>query len=446
MTPLSYRIEMVNRGTVTIESLAYGGDGVARHRGKVIFIPYTAPGDVVFFEPTTEKKRFSFARALEILTPSEDRVTPECQLFGRCGGCQWQHVRYERQLSEKKDIVRESLSRIAGADFPVEDTVGSPERYGYRTRVDLRFTSTGRGGDRSILVGHLAPKSREIVPLLECPVLKPEIDKRLPDLPEAITRLGVSAGGEVRLVSGDSGDVAAVITVQGTFRGNRAAVGEFAAGFDLKGAVVISTKKIESGRGALVSGDPTVHVNVPAGGEDKKIKLPAGGFLQGNPGVNELLISRLTKFDFSKKRVLELYSGAGNLSIPVALSGAKLLCVEANRFSVREAERNAKTFGLSSVKFIVGDAADAVEKLSKNKGGGRFDTVILNPPREGARDAIGGIVAMRPDNIFYISCAPPTLSRDVGELIEAGYRVREAVPFDMFPQTYHVETLCRLSL
>ncbi|MBN1573411.1 MAG: 23S rRNA (uracil(1939)-C(5))-methyltransferase RlmD [Deltaproteobacteria bacterium] len=439
---------MVNKGTATIESLAYGGNGVARHKGKVLFIPYTAPGDVVFFELTSERKNFSFARALEILTPSEERVNPVCPLFTRCGGCQWQHVGYERQLLEKKSIVRESLLRIAGVagvDFTVDNIVKSPGEYGYRARVDLNFKVVGGEKRRSIIVGHLAPRSREIVPLQACPVLRPEIDKRLQGLPDALGRLGVRSGGELKLVSGEGGEVAAVVYVQGSFGGDRSGVGKFAESLELKGAVVILKKDVK--RGALVSGNPTVHYSVPAGGIDRKLKLSAGGFLQGNPAVNRLLISRLTKFDFSNMKVLELYSGAGNLSIPVGLSGAELLGVEENRYSVMDAQKNAGLFGLAGVKFLKGDAADSLNNLLRNaKGGGKFDAVILNPPREGARDAIDGIVDLRPAHIFYISCAPPTLSRDVGELIKAGYRVREAIPFDMFPQTYHVETLCHLSI
>ncbi len=435
---------MVNKGTATIESLAYGGSGVARYKGKVLFIPYTAPGDVVFFELTSERKNFSFARALEILTPSEDRVTPVCPLFGRCGGCQLQHVGYERQLSEKRSIVKESLLRIAGVKVSVEPVVRSPGEYGYRARVDLNFKAVGGDKNRAIIVGHYAPRSREIVPFAECSVLRPEIEKRLSGLPDALGRLGIRSSGEVKLVSGEGGEVAAVVYVRGSFGGDRSGVGKFAESLELKGAVVILKKDVK--RGALVSGNPSVHYSVPAAEIDRRLRLSAGGFIQGNPAVNHLMISRLTKFDFTNLKALELYSGAGNLSIPVGLSGAELLGVEGNRYSVMEAKKNAGLFGLADVKFLRGDVVDSLNNLSRDaKGSGKFDAVILNPPREGAKDAIGGIVDLRPAHIFYISCAPPTLARDVGELIKGGYRVREAIPFDMFPQTYHVETLCHLS-
>jgi 23S rRNA (uracil1939-C5)-methyltransferase len=426
-----------NRCILTIDSLAYGGSGVGRHKGKVVFVPYTAPGDVVACEITGERKRFSFGESIDVLTPAPDRVTPECVHFGRCGGCQWQYLPYRMQCAAKGEFVRDALGRIAGVDgVTVAETIPSPHPYRYRVRADFSFVG-GRRDDCHPLFGYFERKSRKIVDIRGCAVLAEKLDGKVPLIPDALSRLGVRGFGGLEILCGEGDDLSALLTLRGDGRFREKAITDFMKTLDLTGLEVVTKGRVVLSHSTRVRyTSPVMH------GEKKYLSARPGGFVQANPFVNRLLIEHLLSLDFSGRRVLELYSGVGNFSIPLALSGAAVLGIEGDEESVADARMNARAFGLSDLKYIVGDVFEKVSKLKKGRA--KFDTVVLNPPRIGAKELMGELLALAPDEIVYISCAPPTLARDVHQLIQGGYKIEEAVPFDMFPQTYHVETLVNM--
>jgi 23S rRNA (uracil1939-C5)-methyltransferase len=424
---------MTTEITLTIQSLAAGGAGVGRHAGKVVFVPLTAPGDTIRCEISLDKKRFAHGRLVEVTRPSSVRVAPRCPVFGRCGGCAWQHVGYEGQIEAKRTILIDALTRIAHIDEPpVPAAVRSPREYGYRALVELAFAT----GGADAVVGFFAPRGSDVVPIEHCPVAAHEIDVRLPSLGRALSACGFAGGGRLRILAGTGGAVSAHIEPNGPARINRDDADRFLTEAALSGLEVPVGNKITS------FGNPAI--SYPGWDGSREIALIArpSGFVQANPCANRELIRVLTSFDFSGKRVLELFSGTGNLTVPMAAAGARVTAVESFGPSVADARRTAESLGVGGIDFVVGDAGAALTGLEGD--GARPDVVVLDPPRTGAYRIMERIADLSAPDIIYVSCSPATLARDVSVLIERGYRLVECVPVDMFPQTSHVEAFCRL--
>jgi len=418
---------------LTIDRLAAGGWGVGRHQGKVVFVPLTAPGDVIRCAVTEDKGRFAFGARSGLVSPSPVRVDAPCPVFGRCGGCQWQHVDYQTQREAKREILNEALNRIGRiTDASVSPAIGSPASYGWRAAVDLAFEA----GGRETRVGFFSRHGSEIVPITECSVAQEEIGVRIEKLPGALVAAGIKGGGQIRLVAGIGGQVSAHLSMKGA-----AAVGISQAGRICEEAG-LSGIEITKRRGISAFGQPVVSYAGWDGTKELGLFCRPSGFVQANPGVNRELINGLVSRDLAGKNVLELYSGIGNLTVPMAAAHARVTGVEASRTSVEDAGRNVEAAGLSGVRFVVG-MADTVLSTAAIRGV-RWDTIVLDPPRTGARAVVERISDLGVDEIIYISCSPPTLARDISILCERGWRLVSAVPMDMFPQTFHVEALCRL--
>jgi 23S rRNA (uracil1939-C5)-methyltransferase len=418
---------------LTIDSLASGGYGVGRFEGKVIFVPLTAPGDTVRCEIVQEKERFAFGKLSEIIVVSSERTLPPCPVFGRCGGCQWQHISYGRQLSAKRDILTDGLTRIGHAkDPPTTETVPSPREYGWRWKVDLAFDADGE----DIRVGFYTWRGAEIVPIHGCPVAHDEINARIPLLARALSALGVEGRGEVELVAGIGGKVSAHLKSGGPARISREAARNFLEAASLSG-LEAATK-----RGMAAFGEPVVFYP----GWDGKREIPLGVrpsmFVQANPGATRGLVNLLLSLDLSQKRVLELYSGIGTLTIPMGMAGTRVLAVESLPASVKEARRTARGLGIEGIDFISGDVRRVLGDLLGERDS--WDIVVLDPPRAGAYPVVDAVAALGASEIVYVSCYPPTLARDVAVLIGHGYRLEKITPFDFFPETFHVEALCHM--
>jgi 23S rRNA (uracil1939-C5)-methyltransferase len=426
MEPTDFELE--------IESLAWDGWGVGRSGGKVFFIPYTAPGDLIRCAVTDDRGRFAFGELTHLLRPSPDRIDPPCPVFGRCGSCQWQHVRYGRQLEAKRDILGDAITRIGRIDgVEVTAAVASRPDYGWRTVVDLVYEAAGAHPH----VGFYPRHGSEIVPIEGCPVARGEINARIGHLSDALGALGIVGAGEIRLLAGTDDRVSAHLSVEGRGIGGRQVAERFLALAGVCGA------EITTRSGTAAFGDPMVTYPGWDGSRELRLTCRPSGFVQANPGINRELIDRLISFDFTGKRVLELYSGIGNFSVPLAGAGARVTAVEAVPASVRDARRTAGAMGLDGITFIPGDVRSVL--TGRRMKGAAFDVVVLDPPRNGARAVLERISELGASDILYVSCSPPTLARDLAVLTGRGWRLASVVPLDMFPQTFHVEALCHLT-
>ncbi|NTV49724.1 MAG: class I SAM-dependent RNA methyltransferase [Geobacteraceae bacterium] len=430
----------------TIDKLAFGGNGVCRIDGKVCFVPFSCPGDELSLRITAQKKSYCTASIVEILIPSPDRTVPECSIFGACGGCNWQHISYPTQLQQKRQILAETLWRGARvqADL-VDDVVAASNQYGYRSR--LQFKVSVQNG--KLRIGFYRQGSHHVEDVsVGCPIAAPSINKVLncfrdvltsyPDV-ESVTQLSVDAG--------DSG-VIAVIHHKGvvTSKGRNYFI-ERSGDFGPCTGLFLKADNQPCGKKIWGSSDISYCMKRADFGEKPLVlSYPPGGFAQVHQLQNISMLSvirRLGTF-LPTERLLDLYCGNGNFSIPLAFEVASVVGIEGSADSIRAAEYNKELNSVANIQFFCDDAASGVRKLAEQ--GMRFDTVLLDPPRSGAGDAVSGIVSMKPDKIIYVSCDPNTLARDCGLLSGFGYSVVRTVPIDMFPQTYHLESvtlLCR---
>jgi 23S rRNA (uracil1939-C5)-methyltransferase len=433
----------LERAQVTIESLAHGGEGVARlPDGRTVFVPFTCPGDVVRVQVTEDHGRWARAVVEDVLESSEDRVSAPCPYFGACGGCQWQHVRYERQLTAKRQILVDALTRIGHLDeVEVAETVPSPAEYGYRNKIELAVEPGARG----LLVGFRRAHTNELLPIDTC-LLVPKRAQRLPKSIGGALRFLSSRGatGFVRasLRVATAGDTALdVWTSPGPFP--RAAAARVLA--ESTGARTITR--------TIVRGDPdrrdVAGVEVYAGGgvwrerlgEDTYV-ISAPSFFQVNTPVAERLREIVVEFlePDGTMRVGDLYAGAGTFTLPLARRAGEVVAVEASRYALSDLRRNLEEAELDA-DVVPGDAAYALPEL------GHLDAAVIDPPRTGLSDkALGALASARVERLVYVSCDPATLARDVAKLAAQGYSPRRFVPVDLFPQTHHVETVALLEL
>ena len=420
-------------GPLRVETLANGGPGIARHCGRVIFIPGTVPGDLVVGRLVREKKRYAEAELVEILEPSAQRVVPPCPVADECGGCQWQQMPYAAQLSWKERLFRESLIRqcqlSADVFLPIQP---SPRQWGYRSRVQIKCHQAGD----QFVCGFYRPKSRFVVAIETCPVIAPELNDLLVEMRAALTPTEfANQVPQLDLAIGDDGRRRAVVHYLGqNGRALCALLDPLAR--RLETALLIQQGRKDSLRS--ISGDPDLAIRVDQPPLD--LRYGAGGFAQINLAQNRLLVdaaleaAQLT----GAERVLDLYCGMGNFSLPLARRAHRVIGVEDFAPSIAMARRNAASNRLANVEFHVCAAEDALRRFGGDPG---FDLVLLDPPRSGAYALAKQLCATPVRRVVYISCDPQTLARDLQPMLHGGYRLVSSQAFDMFPHTHHVESL-----
>lgn len=427
-----------------IDKLAYGGNGVCRIEGKVCFVPFSCPGDQVHLRMTNQKKSYSMAAITEILQPSPARTVPPCPIFGICGGCSWQHVQYPVQLEQKRQIFAETLWRGArvGAD-QVRDTVASPLEYSYRSRVQFKVSASSG----TLSIGFYRNGSHVVEDAGNgCLVARAEIN----EIMSCFRSVLMGFGGAVFIdqISIDAGEQGVVAIVHYT-------------GKDLTGIrrfLVAHSSELGPCTGLFLQagqksaleklwGSNEISYSMPHKNPDQPPLLLSylpGGFAQINQVQNVAILSIIRRFgDFSSTdNLLDLYCGNGNFTIPLASEVASVLGIEGSEGSISSANSNKVRNAVQNVTFVCNDVKIALRRLVSERQ--LFDVVLLDPPRAGAGEVVPDIVGLNPARIIYVSCDPSTLARDCGVFAGYGYRVIESVPLDMFPQTYHLESVTLL--
>ncbi|MBI5903670.1 MAG: class I SAM-dependent RNA methyltransferase [Deltaproteobacteria bacterium] len=426
---------------VQITSLAYGGKGVGRIGGKVVFVPYTAPGDEARVEIIEEKKGFSEGALKGLVTPSPLRQAPSCGLYGVCGGCTLQHIGYAHQLEWKQKILEDSLKRIGGIeDIPFDPPAGSPEVFNYRSRARFQVEG-GRWG-------FFEPRSHRVAPMDDCPLLDPVINDVFARIKSIFSSGKAGKAPPVFAVdigSDEAGDkaVAAFHVTEETGYPWEGLLGEAGR---LKGLEVWAGRPFRREKGERVLSLGDVLLNYEASG----IRYGAGisVFSQVNRPQNRALMERVVEYSAleGNERVLDLFSGAGNLTLPIARRAGDTVGVEDSPEACVQASGNAALNSIVRVGFIASQAVEWLERNAKTLEKDGFDVVVLDPPRGGELSAARALSLLRPKKIIYVSCSPPTLARDISLLAGRGYRVARAGLFDMFPQTFHIESVIRLDL
>ncbi|HKP94621.1 MAG TPA: class I SAM-dependent RNA methyltransferase [Fibrobacteria bacterium] len=425
---------------LTIEKLVPGGDGLARHEGKVYFVPMTLPGETARVRIVDSKKDFARAEIVELLVPSPDRVEPECPVFGRCGGCDWQHIAYAAQLRRKVAMVEDALRRTGGFAFPgLAIEPGKPWRY--RNRIQIHRGPGGEGG-------FLARTSHAVVPIATCPVSAQAFD-RLLAAPAVLGPPAQKAGTPAQKA------------------GTRAEGRRYSAWShplpDGQGDFLISDEPGATGPGLILPGAPAA--GEPCRGGARPVPEYPGPRVQGTSGeIDAVLLGKTIRFDLRcffqsnlemaeklipyaleglrGEEALDLYCGVGLFGAFLKDRFARVLAVEENPVSLEYALRNIG----DTHRFLRGRVEDLLREERGALAACRPDAVVVDPPRDGLDKAVKDfLIARKPAALIYVSCNPVTLARDLKTLLAEGFRLEGLRLFDFYPQTAHVEAVAKLS-
>ncbi len=418
-----------------IIDLTHDGDGVADLGERRVFVPGALPGEKVRLAPRRRRRQYQIADLVEILEPSASRVVPPCEYFGRCGGCALQHLDYEAQVAFKESVVREALSRIGGVapEVWLEPILGPQWNYRRRARLGARFV---KGKDR-VLVGFKERATRYVTDMASCRVLVEPFDRLPGALAEIIRKTTLSQKlPQAEVAAGEAARAVVLRVLQDPTSEDLALLADLGLRWDTD---------VYLQRG----GPGTVRPLDPAGARQLTYSLPdfdvtlqfaPTDFLQVNAEVNASMVGRAVRLLEVRRtdRVLDLYCGLGNFSLPLARQAGQVLGVEGDGGLVARAAGNARLNGLDNVSFVAGDLTQPEWSFMREA----WDLVVLDPPRSGAQTVVSQMTRMCPRRIAYVSCHPATLARDAKELVESqGYGLVAAGIADMFPHTHHVEAM-----
>jgi 23S rRNA (uracil1939-C5)-methyltransferase len=415
-----------------IIDLTHDGQGVADLGGQRVFVAGTLPAERVVIAPRRRRRRFQEAELLSVVHAAPDRVAPRCEYFGVCGGCALQHLAYDAQVRFKQRAVEQTLARIGGVapETWLAPITGPEWNYRRRARLGVKFVEAkGR-----VLVGFRERAAPYITDMRRCPVLVPPFDTMLGDLAAEIEAADIKQRlPQIEAAAGDRAAAIVLRVLDAPSAGDRARF--LALGERLGVDVYLQT----GGVGTVAPLGAARPLDYRLGAFDVTLEYAPTDFIQINAAVNERMVAAAVELaePGPADRVLDLYCGLGNFSLPFARRAGEVLGVEGEAGLVARAVRNAAANGIANARFLAADRAEAEWSFYREP----FDLVVLDPPRTGAAEAVGQIARMRPRRVVYVSCHPATLARDAKVLVAAGFRLRAARVLDMFPHTHHVEAM-----
>jgi 23S rRNA (uracil1939-C5)-methyltransferase len=401
--------------TITIDKLVYEGAGLGRHRGKVIFVPFSVPGDRLLARAVEVKSKFTRAEIVRILEPGPGRVDPVCPYFGKCGGCHWQQLNYRRQVDAKREILEEILHhRFSGTrELPINMTA-CPQPFSYRSRARVQL----RGSGPRSTIGFFRHGSRSVEDIESCPLFRPSLNQALAALRRFKIQIGCDPG----------------------MREMDIACSEESGTWDTVPCRSGVDKNTEDTSGSS-SRSEEVFLQRAVG--EFLYSLTAPVFFQANDFMVPELVSLVLNSATNGRNdsALDLYAGVGLYSLPLARHFQQVIAVEYSPDAARLCTKNASNAGLVNVQTVCADVATWMNSV----GDSEFSIVVLNPPRTGAGSKVMERIAQwAPETIIYVSCNPLTLVRDISRIPAGKYKVDLAEGLDLFPQTFHFETIVRL--
>ncbi len=409
--------------TVTVNDLDPFGQGVARHQGKALFVPGLLPQEQAEVVLVEDKKQYARAQVKRRLNDSPQRVAPRCAHFGVCGGCQQQHASIELQQQSK----RAALSRLMKRD--VDDIIAA-EPWGYRRRARLSLNYQPK--TQQLQMGFRKANSSEIIDVVQCPVLAPQLEALLPAVRECLTSLqSLRHLGHVELVQADNGPLMVLRHTAALTAADKEKLERFSQTHGLSLYLAPQSEILEH-----IRGDEPWYTS-----DGLRLVFSPRDFIQVNDGVNQKMVSTaLAWLDIQPQdRVLDLFCGMGNFTLPLAKAAASVVGVEGVPALVAKGRENAALNGLQNVTFFHENLEEDVTRQAWAKHG--FDKILLDPARAGAPGVMAHIIKLAPRRVVYVSCNPATLARDSEALLQAGYRIQRLAMLDMFPHTGHLESI-----
>ena len=395
--------------------MAHGGEAIGRHEGRVVFVPYALPGERALIRLEEEHARYARGTLVELLEPSPNRVAPPCKHFGVCGGCQWQHMAYPAQLEQKRLILQDALQRIGHLDAPpVGPVAGMELPWHYRNHVQFAVDDEGD-------LGYMAARSHDLVAIEECylphPILEDvlvALDLELPEVYGLTLRAGVNTQDPLVI-----------------FESELAEMPEFE--IDVPVSCVLANPE---GELLILAGRDHIYEELAG----RRYRISAPSFFQVNTEQAARLVQLVAQAlePQGDETLLDMYCGVGTFGLALAAQVGRVIGVEESPHAVQDALENAAQD--DNVEILEGQVEEVLPELVN-----RVDLVVLDPPRAGLKaPAREALLRLAPRRMAYVSCDPASLARDLEALVAAGYAVRQIWPVDMFPQTYHIETVTLL--
>ena len=401
---------------------------MGRLDGKAVMIPDTAPGDKIVARIVESKERYAIGELIRLIEASPLRQTPPCPYVGRCGGCSWQHLNYQAQLKAKQQSVADALRRIGKlSDFELKPIIAARDPFHYRRRIRLQ------AGAASSL-GFFAAGSHSVVEIDSCLIADARLNSALAALRLWLGELH-SAMEYLELVAGDEVDELVVVAqpTDSFQAGDESACERLIGENNSIGGLIVVGRD-----GRKIYGRTLITVELQ---DDLTLQVDADVFTQVNAGANRQMIEQfLAAGDFHRQdRVLELYCGAGNFTLPLAKRVAEVTAVEGHRAAIASGEINAQRYRMENIRWQCAGVPQAVARLKRQRQ--TFSKIVLDPPRTGAKGIETDLAALSAEMILYVSCNPTTLARDLANLAKQGYKLHSVQPIDFFPHTFHVESL-----
>lgn len=422
---------------VTIESLAHDGRGVAHVDGKVIFIDEALPGEELEFIYTDSRKDYAEGRVETLFTRAPERVDAKCEHFGKCGGCSFQHVEDAAQISFKQALLVDQFQRIGKVTIPeIWEPLTGPH-WGYRQKARMGVKYVAKKG--RVLVGFRERRNQFLAEIESCKVMNPIVGEKLMALSEMIGKLTIKDKiPQIEVAIGDKDCVLAFRVLEPATAEDKEIMRSF--GHEHKLSLCLQSKGPDTI--VPIEGEPKVMLTYSLPDQGVHFRFKPAMFTQVNYEINRKMISRVMQaMDFNENdRVLDLFCGLGNFTLPIATKAGHVVGVEGDQPLVNHAKDNAQLNNLTNVEFFAADLSKDVSDQAWAQQS--YNKVILDPSRAGAADVLPNLKKWHPELIMYVSCNPSTLARDAGILVnDMGYTLVKAGVMDMFPQTGHVESI-----
>ncbi|AGK52260.1 TrmA family RNA methyltransferase [Bacillus sp. 1NLA3E] len=443
---------------LTIKRLGINGEGVGYFKRQVVFVPGALPGEEVVVEVTKVNPKFAEAKIKKIRKSSEHRVQPVCPVYDECGGCQLQHLSYEQQLKEKRDIIIQSLERhtkIPVGELTINETIGMENPWGYRNKSQFQVGLDARG---KVLAGLYGLNSHQLIDIQNCAVQHPQTNKATETVKKILQDLQISIYNEktrkgivrtiVSRVGVHSGELQIVLITTQPELPKKDQIIEII--IDRLPDVKSIMQNINGAKTSLIFGEETVALD----GEefiqetlgDLSFELSARTFFQLNPVQTVKLYNEVKKAAAltGTEKVVDAYCGVGTIGLWLADQAGEVRGMDIIPESIEDAKKNAKRHGFTNTKYVPGKVQEVLPKWIKK--GWKPDVIIVDPPRTGLdNQLLETILSAEPKKVVYVSCNPSTLAKDI-QVLSSKFKVEYIQPVDMFPHTSHVECISQLIL
>ena len=426
---------------VTIEKLVYGGEGLAHANGETIFVPFVLTGEEAEIEITERKKKLVRAHVTHLVNSSPARISPRCPHFGTCGGCDYQHTPYEEQLRIKESILRETLRRIGRVEWDGSIAIHKSPPWEYRNRAQWKIQPNSvseqkRGDAGSANIGHLRARSSTLCPVEVCYIISPKLFETFTRLREALASGALPS--ELREVEAfaDANDAELLLSVTcSSMPRQREAVLQQLAGLIPDATSIL----LQDSAGAQMALRGPGFLQYSALG--KSFRVAHLSFFQVNRFLLEDLARTVSTLSGDGTLAFDLYAGVGLFTAFLADSFTSVAAIESHPVAARDLEINAGASG-KSIAIHNQPVTEFLRKQSRRRSASAPDVIVVDPPRAGLEDGVAGQLGrLASPRIVCVSCDPATLARDLATLRNQGYTLRDIHLFDMFPQTYHIESV-----